>query len=235
MNSRVRIAACVFALAALAGCASTTVTQRQKYEGQILARPNRIIVHDFAATPADIPAWSAAAKLYAASTPPQSTEEIDLGRRLGAQVALDLVTEIQNMGLPAVRAAGQPAPQVGDLVIVGYFASIDEGSAAKRVLLGFGSGAPEMRTEVEGYLMTDRGLRLLGSGEVDSGGGKTPGVVVPIAVTIATANPIGLIVGGALKVGGEVTGKSTIEGTAKRTAEKIGAELRPAFQRQGWI
>ena len=92
-----------------------------------------------------------------------------------------------------------------------------------------------MTTEVEGYLMTDQGLRELGSREIDSGGGKMPGVMVPLAVTIATKNPIGLIVGGAVKVGGEVTGKSTIEGSAKRTAKKIGDELRVAFGKQGWL
>ncbi len=85
-------------------------------------------------------------------------------------------------------------------------------------------------------MMTDQCVRKLASREFDAGsGGKTPGVAVPLAVTIATANPIGLIVGGAVKVGGEVTDKSTIEGSAKRTAEKIGDELRVAFQKQGWI
>ena len=140
------------------------------------------------------------------------------------------------MGLPAVSAAGQQAPQVGDILIIGHFESVDEGSAAKRVVLGFGTGAAELHTQVEGYLMTDRGPRKLGSRDIESGGGgKTPGVAVPIAVTVATSNPIGLIVGGALKVGGEVTGKNTIEGTAARTAKKIGDELRMIFEKQGWI
>ena len=42
-------------------------------------------------------------------------------------------------------------------------------------------------------------------------------------------------VGGAVKVGGEGTGKNTTEGSAKRTAKQIGDELRVAFQKQGWI
>ncbi len=139
------------------------------------------------------------------------------------------------MGLPAMLAAGQ-APDVGDIVIIGYFESIDEGSAAKRVAIGFGSGGAKLSTQVEGYLMTEQGLRKLGSREIDSGGGgKTPGIMVPLAVTIATANPIGLIVGSAVKVGGEATGRDTIEGSAKRTAKKIGDELRVAFEKQGWI
>ncbi len=92
-----------------------------------------------------------------------------------------------------------------------------------------------MTTEVEGYLMTDQGLRELGSRDLDSGGGKTPGLLVPLAVTIATANPIGLIVGGAVKVEGEASGRDTIEGSAKRTAKEIGDELRAAFEKQGWL
>ncbi len=235
MKSFGRVALCLFALVALAGCASTKVTGSRTYQGERLARPDRIIVHDFAATPADIPAWSGAAGRHAAPSTPQTAEAIETGRKLGAQVAKELVAEIRDMGLPAVLAAGQPAPQVGDIMIIGYFGSIDEGSAAKRMAIGFGSGGAELRTQVEGYLMTDQGLRKLGSREIDSGGGKTPGVMVPLAVMIATANPIGLVVGGAMKVGGEVTGSSTIEGSAKRTAKEIADELREAFKRQDWL
>ena len=212
MKSFSRVALCLFALVALAACASTKVTGSQSYQGERLARPDRIIVHDFAATAADIPAWSAAAGRHAAPSTPRTAKEIETGRKLGAQVAKELVAEIQGMGLPAVLATGQPEPDVGDIVIIGYFESIDEGSAAKRVAIGFGSGGAELNTHVEGYLMTDQGMRKLGSRDVDAGGGKTPGVMVPLAVTIATANPIGLIVGGAVKVGGEVSGKNTIKG-----------------------
>ena len=235
MKSFSRAALCVFALVTLAGCASTKVSGSRNYQGERLARPDRIIVHDFAATPADIPAWSAAVGRHAAPSTPQTAEAIETGRNLGAEVAKQLVAEIRDMGLPAELAAGQPEPRVGDIVIIGYFESIDEGSAAKRMAIGFGSGGAKLRTQVEGYLMTDQGLRKLGSREIDSGGGKTPGVMVPLAVFVATANPIGLIVGGALKVGGEATGRSTIEGSAKRTAKKIGDELRVAFQKQGWL
>src|SRR5687768_16731845 len=35
----------------MAGCATTEVSERQRYEGAPLARPDRIIVHDFTANP----------------------------------------------------------------------------------------------------------------------------------------------------------------------------------------
>jgi hypothetical protein len=220
----------------LAACASTKVTESQTYQGDRIARPDRIIVHAFAATPEDIPAWSDAASGHVEPSTPPSAAEIETGRKLGAQVAKDLVEEIRAMGMPAELAVGQPPPGVGDIVISGYFESIDKGSTVKRLAIGFGSGSAELKTQVEGYLMTEEGLRKVGSrGIASGGGGKTPGVVVPLAVTIATANPIGLIVGGAVKMGGEVTGKNTIAGTAKRTAQKISEELRDAFKRQGWL
>jgi hypothetical protein len=236
MKSRVSIAAYALALIAIVGCASTKVTDREKYEGKRLARPDRILVYDFAATGADLPAWSAPRDRYAGPGEPRTAEEIATGRKLGAQVAADLVADIREMGLPAVRAAGEPALKLGDYALVGYFESVDEGSATKRVVIGFGSGTAEMTTQVESYRMTDSGMRKLGSAGIDSsGGGKTPGVVVPIIVTIATANPIARAVGGAGKAGGELSGSSTIEGTARRTADAIADELHKAFEKQGWI
>jgi len=121
------------------------------------------------------------------------------------------------------------------MVLKGYFKSMDEGSAAKSVMLGFGSGAAQLTTVVKGYEKTENGLREYGSAEFASGGGKTPGMILPVAVVIATANPVGLIVGGAVKATQAVTGSDKIQGAAKRTAKSIADELRIRFERQGWI
>jgi hypothetical protein len=227
-------AAWLFALVVVAGCASTEVTERQRYQGEALTRPDRIIVHDFTANPADVPPYSAfAAQMAGAATP--TAQQIEIGRKLGAEVAKQLVADLRGMGLPAVQAAGQPAPRADDIVLRGYFVSVDEGSATHRVLVGFGTGAAELRTAVEAYQMTAQGLRPLGRGEIRSGGGDLPGMVVPLAVVAATANPIGLVVGGAAKATGEATGSETIQGAAKRTADEIAAQLRTAAEEQGWI
>ena len=227
--------ALVFVLFVVAGCASTKVTERKSYEGEKLARPDRIIVHDFTANPAEVPPESAfAAEKAVASTPP-TAEQLSTTQKLGAQVAKNLVADLREAGLPAVQAAGQPAPRVDDIVIRGYFVSVDQGNAAKRVLVGFGSGNAALMTAVEGYQMTAQGLRLLGSGKVNSAAGEMPGVVLPLAVMAATANPIGLIVGGAVKIAGEADGSATIEGAAKRTADEIAAQLKTAAEKQGWI
>lgn len=226
----------LLALLVLAGCASAEVTSRQTYDGPSLSRPDRIIVHDFAATQADLPVGSALAGQAAAlPSAPTTPEAVDVGRKLGAQIAKELVADIQEIGLPAVQATGEPPPQVGDIVIEGYLLSVEQGSERRRLLLGFGSGAADLKTAAQGYVMTADGLRPLGSGEIDSGGGKSPGLLAPLAVMAATSNPIGLIAGGAVQLHEEATGANTIEAAARRTADEIAAQIKPQFEKQGWI
>jgi hypothetical protein len=226
----------ILALAVLAGCASSDVSARRSYVGdEEIARPERIIVHSFAATPADIPANAAIAGRYDRRDTPQTAEEIALGRQLGDQVAVQLVKEIQDLGFPAELAGAGPRPQVGNLVIKGQFVSIDEGSRLKRMLIGFGAGAAELKTFVEGYQVTASGLRPLGSAEVEAGGGRMPGMLVPVAGGAAAGTAAtSVAVSGALNVGQEIKPES-IEGAAKRTAEEIAEVLEEAFEKRGWM
>jgi hypothetical protein len=54
-------------------------------------------------------------------------------------------------------------------------------------------------------------------------------------VTVATANPLGLVVSVASKAYGEASGSETIEGAAERTAHEIAVKIRATAERQGWI
>lgn len=227
-------AVCVLALLFAGSCASTKVSDRQQLESGNIARPNNIWVYDFVATPGEVPGDSSLAGQYSQDAP-QTAEQIEIGHQLGVQIAQELVAQIQGMGLPAQEATIGTTPQIGDIVIRGYLVSINQGSEIKRLAIGFGSGASELKTVVEGYEMTQQGLRKLGSGTVDAGGAKGPGAAVPLAVAIATGNPIGLIVSSGIKVYGEASGRSKVEGRAKSTAKEIADQLKVRFQQQGWI
>jgi hypothetical protein len=235
MQSFTRIAFCVLALAVATGCASTEVSDRKRLVYEKLPRPHHIWVYDFAATPAEVPANSALAGQHSEHPTPQTAEQIATGRKVGEAIATQLVEQIFDMGLLAKRASSGTTPEINDIVIRGYLLSIDEGSATKRVAIGFGSGASELTTAVEGFQMTAHGLRKLGSGKVGAGGGKTPGAALGVVALAATANPAGLIIGGGMKAYGEYSGSSKIEGRAKATAKEIADVLKKRFQEEGWI
>jgi Domain of unknown function (DUF4410) len=235
MDSHKRAVLSLFVLAVLFGCASTKVTQQTPMTAPGLARPNKIWVYDFVASAADVPPDSSIASTVGAPSESPTDAQVQTGRQLGALIADHLVADIQAMGLPAVHAAPGASPQVGDAIIRGYLVSVEGGGVVKRFVIGFGYGTSEMDTVVEGYLMTPQGLRKLGSGTLSSSGNKTPGAIVPAAVTIATGNPVGLIVVGGTKVLGEATGRNTLEGRARATADEIADQLRIRFQDRGWI
>jgi hypothetical protein len=217
MKSCSRTSLLLFALAVFVGCASTKVTQQTPMAAPGLARPNQIWVYDFVASAADVPADSSIASTISTPSMAPTADQVQTGRQLGALIAQDLVADIQAMGLPAVQAGPGASPQVSDGVIRGYLVSVEGGGVVKRFVIGFGYGTSEMDTVVEGYVMTPQGLRKFGSGTLSSSGSKTPGAIVPAAVTIATGNPIGLIVVGGAKVLGEVSGRNTLEGRARAT------------------
>jgi Domain of unknown function (DUF4410) len=235
MISLNRILACLITIVIVSGCASTKVTQQTSISSSGLPRPNQIWVYNFVANPADMPANASINGDVSAPSSPPPAAQIEEGRQLGALIAKDLVADIQEMGLPAVQAGPSSMPQVGDGVIRGYIVSAEGGGAVKRFVIGFGAGTSEMDTVVEGYAVTPQGWRKLGSGTLTSSGNKTPGMIVPAAVAIATANPIGLIVVGGAKLYGEASGRSGLEGRAKATADAIADELKVRFQDRGWI
>jgi hypothetical protein len=225
----------LLALLVIAGCASTKVTSRDEAAVGKLPRPNTIWVYDFAATPADVPEESALAGQHSEHNPPQTAEQIKTGRQLGAEIEAELVEQISGMGMPAEHAVTGTKPQINDLVIRGYLVTFNKGSAAKRILIGFGSGASDLKVAVEGFQMTAQGLRKVGSGTTDSEGGKTPGADLGVLGLIATHNPAGLIVSTGMKVYGQESGRSTIKGRERQTATEIADVLKKRFQEQGWI
>jgi hypothetical protein len=192
-------------------------------------------VYDFIASPADVPAESALAGQGVSGSAPLTPDQIALGRQVGAAIASELAANISAMGLPAAVATPQTSFQLNDIVIRGYLLSYTAGNEAERLTVGMGAGAAEVKAAVEGFEVTPTGMRKLGSGTVDTKASKGPGAAVPLAVAIATKNPLGLIVSTGVNLHSEATGSSTIQGKAKDVAKEIAAQIRPRFEQQGWI
>jgi hypothetical protein len=224
----------VLAVIVFTGCAKTKVTSRERMVYDQLPRPHRIYVYDFSASPADVARDSELAGGAATAAPP-SAELAEVGRNLGSIMGAQLVESIREMGLPAERGVYGQNMQPNDIVIRGYLVSVDPGSVTKRMTIGFGSGAAELATFVEGYQVTAQGLRKLGSATVNAQGNKSPGAAAGAAGWAITGNPIGFAVTSGVKIYGEASGRAGIEGRARQTAKEIAERLKRRFQEEGWI
>ena len=236
MGVRSHILLYFLALLPLGLYAGAKVTDRHEIVFSEIPKPAHIWVYDFAATAADVPAESALSGQQSDHDTPQTPEQIETGRKLGAAIASELVEQIRAMGLPAERPIAGTKPEIiNDLVIRGSLVSLVAGSDKKRLLVGFGSGESELTVAVEGFQMTAEGLRKLGYGRTEATGPKTPGEAAGVLALVATHNPIGLIVSTGIKAHEHKTGADTLQGRARDTAKEIAKVLKERFQEQGWI
>jgi hypothetical protein len=220
----------------LTGWSSTKVSDRHEVVTGPIPKPPMILVYDFVATAGGVPNQSLlAAHPEVDTAAPQTPEQIAEGQKVGAELASELAAAICAMGMPAQEAKPGRVPTLNDIVLQGYILSIQQGSAGKLIDVGFGSGESELKTAVEGFQMTENGLRKLGGGQLDSGGSKAPGADMGVVSLIATHNPAGLIVSTGMHVYGEESGSSTVQGRVKSTVAEIAAVLKKRFQEQGWI
>ena len=98
MKSRNCMVLSLFAIFVIAGCASTKISDREVTVTEKIPRPNQIWVYDFAATASDLPADSVLAGQHSEHPTPQTVEEIETGRKVGAEIAKQLVEQIRLMG-----------------------------------------------------------------------------------------------------------------------------------------
>ena len=231
-KSRVRTISLLSVLAVFMACASTEVAQQSPTVNEVISQPKQIWVYDFGATPTDI---ASASGQNDSGRDTRTYSQIEDGRQPGRLVAYYLVTNIQALGLPAVQAGSDSSLQLGDGEIRGHVVSADDGDLIRRFIIGFGEGRSEMDTLAEYYVMTQQGLRKLGSWTLSSSGSKTPGIWVPVITAIALGNPLHLIFSTGIRIYGEESGRSKLEGRAKATAGALAGQLRIAFQDWGWI
>ena len=227
------VCASLLTILLVAGCASTKETNVQQTSYGNLPRPNQIWVYAFAASPADVPPESALAGSGFAG--PETPDQLAQGRQLGAQIAGEVVQQINAMGMPAAIASAGTRPQLNDIVIEGSILSVQTGNAAERVTIGFAAGDTELKVAVEGFHMTTSGLHELGSEDLAAKGAETPGAAFGLATMLATHNPAGFIVSTGMRAYGEESGSDTITGRAQQIGKQIADQLKTKFQQQGWI
>jgi hypothetical protein len=225
---------------ALAGCGSDTdaeVTNKMsKKDRKTLPPPTQILVYDFAVSPGEVPADSAAqGRLQGAGDDPYNNPQRNqLEHQIAAVLAEDLVEELQDLDLPARRWSGPAPAGVGVYTIEGQFVTIDEGNAAARMIVGFGAGGTELKTLVQAYVVEPAGKRLLAEATVDSESSSAPG--------LAATLPVGAAISGIATAAAINTGVGTIrelntdvrEG-AEDTARAIVELMEPRMEQMGWI
>lgn len=232
LERSLRILAPAAILGLLIACASADAEGRRIHAGDSRARPQRIQVEDYAFTLDGIdPDATVVGRL---SPDALSPEAHALGQALTEALAVRLVDEILQLGLPAERAAGTPVPAPGALVIEGQFVHAEEGAAGERRRIGFGEGSAEVLTLTQVYVQgDDGGRRPLHELEVAAESSELPGLLSPMGSGAAGGySALGAAAGAVAPVPWD---SAAVDGLAALTARRIADDLSRFFSDQGWI
>jgi len=223
------------AVASLAACARTSV-ENVSSRAIGLPKPQLIVVHDFGVSAGDVALDSgvgARLKLMIRETP-AAEEEVKIGREVARIVTENLVKEISKLGLPAAPATTAGPVSGPTLSIEGHFVSVDEGSRLRRMVVGFGAGASEVRTLVQVYETTNEGRRLVEDFYTTVKSSIKPGMgpMAGVGAAAGRAASSAVLSGG---IGIATERSQGVDGDAKHTAEQITQTLKKFFVEQGWI
>jgi hypothetical protein len=152
-----------------------------------LAQPDRILVYDFAVSADDVSLDRAvgAQLLQHLKGTSQTEEQLKIGRAMAQTLSAELVAAIQKLGLPAERAGNTPLLTDNTLAIEGQFVSIDEGNRLRRMVIGLGAGATEVKTQVQVYAVTPTNRTLLQEFETTAQSSRKPGMAETMGVGAA--------------------------------------------------
>ena len=198
----------------------------------MLPRPSVALVYDFAVHADDVVIDTLGAEFQSEGR--QLTEEEQIAYATANDLSVAIVDALGKSGINARRARDADAPPIHAMLLKGQFITIEKGSRFKRVVIGFGAGSSELRTRVQVYQATQRGLRRIVEAEAKATGSRMPGMAVPVAGgaamgTMATSAAIS----GGMNVVDETRGAMNPD--TKRLAEKIAERAKAFYVRQGWL
>lgn len=219
-----------------AGC--TTVDTIEEYSGpEPLARPQVVIVKNFAYSPSHIDLNSGIiAKLERkVESRNPSVEELQLGRAVSNALVKKLVSKLSELGLDAQSFDPEMLPATDYLLIEGQLISIDQGNRARRIIIGLGFGESVVKTLCQVYDVSDSGRVLAQEFETVAHSSYKPGA----AETMGIGAAVGVIgTAAATSAASDVVGETlgaNVEEEAERTAKKLVEKMQPFFVEQGWI
>jgi hypothetical protein len=152
---------------ALAGCGATTVTPTFP-AATGLPKPDRVLVFDFAATPAEAGIDTGIGSL------PQTEEDVQVGKAFAQALSVNLVKELRNQGIDAYRVNEAAPPGETTASIKGRLLRDDRGTSTTSTPVGFSLRSSQVRTQVQVSQGTGITLQLVGEAET-----ATPSSLIP--------------------------------------------------------
>jgi Domain of unknown function (DUF4410) len=120
------------------------------------------------------------------------------------------------------------------LIVDGALTNISEGNRLRRLVIGFGTGASTLDSDVSMYQRIGGNLNQVLAFSTHADSGKMPGAAVMAPVGVAAGGGAAAIVATNAAVGGAKTYSSSTSSLAKKTSDQIVKTVTDYTARAGW-
>lgn len=202
-----------------------------------LARPQRVLVEDFAVDPGAVrldQAIGLRIQRQSSGADP-AIEQSKLATEVQAAISETLLKAFHKMDVPVELMPPGSEPTPGDLVVRGQVTRIDQGNRTRRLTVGFGAGKSQVNADAAIlYVGMDGQPRVLQTYSGSSNSGRKPGMAASAGMAAQQASMLPVALGAASGANGE-RNRSGVAGEGQRVAEHLSRSIGEYFARQGWI
>lgn len=205
------------------GCRSAEITQLQRYRGKPVQQPRRVYVYDFRTDDAQV------------RLADDSEDPAPVAKAVAKALSLVLVEALEDFHIPVERRVGPLDVPEDSVALHGELVRVDEGSRARRVLVGFGSGASRLETLARVYLPGPMGPEKMAEYRTTSTSGRKPGVLTTLPIGVLAQGLTGLVL--LINAGSATLGElnAAVGGDAEETASEWAEALEQLFHENGWL
>ncbi len=225
-------------LAALYGCATSTVQPEQESYMANLSPPPIVLVHKLGVNLNEVTATQGlfGKAVNAVENTTQDAKTQQLAAEVAEDFADELVKQINDLGLPAQRATRDTPVPPNALVVTGYFLDINAGNEARRLVIGLGAGQSKIDAQVHVLRFSGNRYTTLLAFKTHADSGEMPGAAVTMGAGAAAQGGVTVGMTAAnVAVGGVKTYRTQMGAMAGRSADKAAVFLSQYFAGEGWI
>jgi hypothetical protein len=233
MPDAVRAFAGALLVCFLVACGQTGIHRSAVTADKNLPRPDRILIYDFAVSEQEVKEYQGIMRQQPTIKNAAERDRL-LAQEVKDALAEELVGALKPLGFAVERVGREIRSTGNDLVIDGQFLTVDEGNPLQRLVIGFGTGASAIQTQVQLY-QTPEARKLL-EFTTQSESGKLPGAAPLLGAGAVVQGGVtaGMAVANAA-VSGVKTYKSDVARMAAASGDQVARYLSEFFAKQGWI
>ena len=214
----------------------TVVTGRAKLQliyrydtSKALPRPYRVVIQDFP-TEGEVVMEKSRHHHHHHLLHPESDQDVspeDLMQHVQETFARAVIDRLEKEKVKTERLVDIGTESGTELTIRGEFIGVNQGNARKRIMIGFGRGASDIKTHVVLTLVANGRCTVLLDGNINSQSGKEPGAV-------ASTSGVGVAAGAMIGTLGD-NRSGTVEADALRMGKLVAEQTLSVMREEKWL